>query len=169
MPGSELCVAQSKSEASPVAQSLRRIAQGMGSRIPEETRDKGWQVCSFKVRLQDLTSVVQIRGIETGLRAACHRHDVAFLSQHIGQGQGGAVLEHVSRSEDDCHHFLAHRLEGGSFTAPDPRAHPSSFVRSRPFKAMKEFAEVPIGPATHQIVDYHQPQFEVAGNTSKMA
>ena len=129
MSGSELCVAQRESEASPVAQSLRRIAQGVGSRISEETRDKGWQVCSLKVWLQDLTSVVQIRGIEAGLRATCHGHDVAFLSQHIGQGQGGAVLEHVSRPEDDSHHFLTHRLESGSFTAPDPCAHPSPFVR----------------------------------------
>src|SRR4030095_16405039 len=134
----------------------------MGSGIPKETRDNGWQVCSFKVGLQDFTSVVEIRGIETGLRAACHSHDVALLSQHVGQGQGGAVLEHVSRSEDDCHHFLTHCLEGGSCTTPNPRAYPSPFVRGRPFKAMKEFAEVPIGPATHQIVDYHQPQFDVA-------
>ena len=62
MSGSEPCIAEGKSEASPVAQSLWWIAQSMGSRIPEETRDKGWQVCSFKVGLQDLTSVVEIRG-----------------------------------------------------------------------------------------------------------
>ena len=81
MSGSELCVAQGEREAGPVAQSLWWIAQSMGSRIPEQTRDKGWQVCSFKVRLQDLTSVVEIRGIETGLRAACHSHDVALLQR----------------------------------------------------------------------------------------